>query len=105
MIEAVTSVSALKEDVEVKESLRGRNYHGIDYYGAVGITLFMIQNSVVTHNLIHNTAYSGIAWAGYCPGQYENNIVYKNAGSPLFILKTHQNRNTWKDNILVNTHY
>jgi hypothetical protein len=51
---------------------------GMDYYGAIGITLFMMQNSVVTHNLIHNTAYCGIAWAGDCPGQPEftkNNIV------------------------------
>jgi hypothetical protein len=54
---------------------------GMDYYGAIGITLFMMQNSVVEHNLIHNTAYSGIAWAGDCPGQPEftkNNILQFN---------------------------
>jgi len=51
---------------------------GADYFGAVGITLFMMQDSVVAHNLIHDTAYSGIQWAGDCPGQPEftrNNCV------------------------------
>jgi hypothetical protein len=51
---------------------------GTDYYGAAGLTLFMMQDSVVAHNLIHDTAYSGIQWAGDCPGQpafTRNNIV------------------------------
>ena len=42
---------------------------GTDFYGAVGIALMMTQNSVVAHNLIHDTAYSGMQWAGDCPGQ------------------------------------
>lgn len=42
---------------------------GADYFGAVGITLLMMRDSVVAHNLIHDTAYSGIQWAGDCQGQ------------------------------------
>ena len=51
--------------------IANNNIHhcGSDYYGAAGITLFMMQDSVVAHNLIHDTAYSGIQWAGDCPGQ------------------------------------
>ena len=37
---------------------------GTDYYGAVGILLFASQDSVVAHNLIHDTAYFGIGVAG-----------------------------------------
>ncbi|MEI6150335.1 MAG: LamG-like jellyroll fold domain-containing protein, partial [bacterium] len=50
-----------------------RDYHvannyvhhcGETYYGAVGIALFASQDSVVAHNLIHDTAYFGIIMAG-----------------------------------------
>jgi hypothetical protein len=37
---------------------------GTDYFGAVGILLFPMRQSVITHNLIHNTAYLGIGMAG-----------------------------------------
>jgi hypothetical protein len=37
---------------------------GVVDYGAVGITLFSSQDSVVAHNLIHDIAYIGIAFAG-----------------------------------------
>jgi hypothetical protein len=37
---------------------------GTDYYGAVGILLFSCQDTVVSHNLIHDTAYIGICVAG-----------------------------------------
>ena len=33
---------------------------GRDYFGGVGIAVMMMQNSVVSHNLVHDTAYSGI---------------------------------------------
>ena len=37
---------------------------GMVDYGAVGICLFSSQDSVVAHNLIHDTAYFGIGFAG-----------------------------------------
>lgn len=37
---------------------------GMDYYGAVGILLFSTQDAVVSHNLIHDTAYIGLCIAG-----------------------------------------
>ena len=37
---------------------------GTDYYGAVGILLFSTQDTVVSHNLVHDTAYIGICVAG-----------------------------------------
>lgn len=37
---------------------------GTDYYGAAGILLFATQDTVVSHNLIHDTAYFGIGVAG-----------------------------------------
>ena len=37
---------------------------GTDYYGAVGILLFSCQDTVVSHNLVHDTAYIGMCVAG-----------------------------------------
>jgi hypothetical protein len=37
---------------------------GTDYYGAVGILLFSTQDTVVAHNLVHDTAYIGMCVAG-----------------------------------------
>lgn len=37
---------------------------GTDYYGAVGILLFSTQDTVVSHNLVHDTAYIGMCVAG-----------------------------------------
>jgi hypothetical protein len=37
---------------------------GEDYFGAVGILLFGASHTVVSHNLIHDTAYLGIGVAG-----------------------------------------
>jgi hypothetical protein len=37
---------------------------GTDYYGAVGILLFSSQDTLVSHNLVHDTAYIGICVAG-----------------------------------------
>ncbi len=37
---------------------------GTDYYGAVGILLFSTQDIVVSHNLVHDTAYIGMCVAG-----------------------------------------
>jgi len=37
---------------------------GADYYGAVGILLFSCQDTVVSHNLVHDTAYIGMCVAG-----------------------------------------
>lgn len=150
---------------------------GTDYYGAVGITLFMTRGSIVAHNLIHDTAYSGIQWAGdsnanrkstrdnavefnhiynamkvtadgagmyityahagatvicgnlihdtFCNpfhrglsevgqgdvpcfglyldgnmsgGRYENNVVFRNSGGPVFFLARHEN-SIWIDNL------
>jgi hypothetical protein len=37
---------------------------GMDYFGAVGILLFPSHQTVIAHNLIHDTAYLGIGIAG-----------------------------------------
>src|SRR5208282_2218572 len=37
---------------------------GMDYFGGVGILFAMTQDSLVAHNLIHDTAYSGIVICG-----------------------------------------
>jgi hypothetical protein len=37
---------------------------GLDYYGAVGMALFRMKDSIVSHNLIHDTAYCGVTFAG-----------------------------------------
>ena len=37
---------------------------GTEYYGATGIALYLSQNAVLAHNLVHDTAYFGICVAG-----------------------------------------
>jgi hypothetical protein len=37
---------------------------GTDYYGAAGIVIALAQEALIAHNLIHDTAYFGIALAG-----------------------------------------
>jgi hypothetical protein len=37
---------------------------GLDYFGAVGIALFRIKDSTISHNLIHDTAYCGVVFPG-----------------------------------------
>jgi hypothetical protein len=47
---------------------------GTDYFGGAGIMCFMTQNSAVAHNLIHETAYSGIIFEGIeAPDGYAGN--------------------------------
>jgi hypothetical protein len=36
----------------------------MDYYGANGISLFRMKDSIISHNLIHDIAYCGVAFAG-----------------------------------------
>jgi hypothetical protein len=54
---------------------------GADYFGSIGIMLLPMRDSVIAHNLVHDTAYSGIAIIGNeVPGspQGGNNIVEYN---------------------------
>lgn len=54
---------------------------GSDYYGAVGIALFLAQDSVIANNLIHDTAYFGLCMAGDQDPQASfarNNIIERN---------------------------
>jgi hypothetical protein len=37
---------------------------GLDYFGAVGIALFRMKDSTISHNLIHDTAYCGVVFPG-----------------------------------------
>ncbi len=37
---------------------------GTDYYGAAGIVIALAQEALIAHNLVHDTAYFGIAIAG-----------------------------------------
>jgi hypothetical protein len=57
---------------------------GLDYFGAVGIALFRMKDSVVSHNLIHDTAYCGVvfpgdqdpAWEFVGGNRFERNHIY-----------------------------
>jgi len=53
---------------------------GTDYYGAAGILLLSTQDAVVSHNLIHDTAYFGIGVAGSqdpkLPFAHNNTVEY-----------------------------
>jgi hypothetical protein len=53
---------------------------GIDYFGGTGIMAHLMQDSVISHNLVHDTAYAGIILSGNeAPGsQAGNNIVEYN---------------------------
>ncbi|MFM7411866.1 MAG: right-handed parallel beta-helix repeat-containing protein [Planctomycetota bacterium] len=50
------------------EGFRIRNNHvhhcGLDYFGAVGIAIFRLKDSDISHNLIHDTAYCGVVFPG-----------------------------------------
>jgi hypothetical protein len=50
------------------KGLRIANNHihhcGADYFGAIGICTGMMQDSVISHNLIHDLPYSGIVMSG-----------------------------------------
>jgi hypothetical protein len=37
---------------------------GLGYYGAVGIFFGLVQNAVIAHNLVHDTAYTGLVLCG-----------------------------------------
>jgi hypothetical protein len=37
---------------------------GIDYFGAIGVFAALMQDSVIAHNLVHDTAYTGIVLSG-----------------------------------------
>ncbi|MBU6173889.1 MAG: right-handed parallel beta-helix repeat-containing protein, partial [Planctomycetes bacterium] len=37
---------------------------GLDYFGAVGIALFRMKDSTISHNLIHDTTYCGVVFPG-----------------------------------------
>lgn len=58
---------------------------GLDYFGAVGIALFRLRDSVISHNLIHDTAYCGVVFPGdQDPGwnfvegnRFERNHIYR----------------------------
>ena len=90
---------------------------GMDYFGAVGITLMMMQDSVVAHNLIHDTAYSGIQWAGDCPGQpaftrnntVEFNHIYNTMqvtadGAGMYVTYGHGGQTVIRGNLIHDTH-
>lgn len=53
---------------------------GMTYFGAIGIFLALAQNAVVAHNLIHDTAYSGIVVCGnedlQLPFARDNTVEY-----------------------------
>lgn len=54
---------------------------GMDYYGAVGIFMCATQDAVVSHNLIHDTAYFGIGVVGSQDPKVpfaQNNVVDHN---------------------------
>ncbi|MCX7424566.1 MAG: right-handed parallel beta-helix repeat-containing protein [Planctomycetia bacterium] len=47
---------------------------GSDYFGGIGVFAALMQNSVIAHNLIHDTAYSGIVLSGNeDPGSHAGN--------------------------------
>lgn len=37
---------------------------GLDYFGAVGVAIFRLKDSTISHNLIHDTAYCGVVFPG-----------------------------------------
>jgi len=54
---------------------------GADYYGAVGIAQFIVQDCVVANNLIHDTAYFGMGVAGSQDPKVpfvKNNLIERN---------------------------
>ena len=53
---------------------------GADYFGAIGIFVGLTQEALVSHNLIHDTAYAGIVFSGNeTPLQFaRNNVVEYN---------------------------
>ena len=80
---------------------------GTDYYGAVGIAQFVVQDCVVAHNLIHDTAYFGMGIAGSQDPKVpfvRNNIVERNHiynamkvtvdGAGMYVAMGHYDRGT-----------
>ncbi len=80
---------------------------GSDYYGAVGISMYLAQNSLIAHNLIHDTAYFGLCVAGSQAGtspfaggnQIEYNHVHDGMkvtidGAAMYITFAHYNGGT-----------
>lgn len=71
------------------ERFRIRNNHvqhcGLDYFGAVGISLYRMRDSMIAHNLVHDTAYCGVVFPGdQDPGwdfvrgnTFERNHIYR----------------------------
>jgi hypothetical protein len=37
---------------------------GLDSFGAVGIAIFRLKDSIISHNLVHDTAYCGVVFPG-----------------------------------------
>lgn len=61
-------LAAPREKPGEYERFRIRNNYvhhcGLDYFGAVGIALFRMKDSDISHNLIHDTAYCGVVFPG-----------------------------------------
>lgn len=80
---------------------------GTDYFGGSGICLYLSQDAVVAHNLVHDTAYFGIGLAGSqdpkVPFAKDNTIEYNHVyramkvtvdGSGLYVTFAHYGRGT-----------
>lgn len=89
---------------------------GMDYYGSIGITAFMMQDSIIAHNLIHDTAYSGLTFAGDSSGQpvftknntVEFNHIYNTMkvtadGAGMYITYTHGGETLIRGNLIHDT--
>jgi hypothetical protein len=87
---------------------------GADYYGAVGIALFLAQDAVIANNLIHDTAYFGMGIAGSQNPEEpfaKNNLVERNHiynamkvtidGAGMYVAMGHYGRGTIiRDNLI-----
>jgi hypothetical protein len=58
---------------------------GLDCFGAVGIAIFRLKDSTISHNLIHDTAYCGVvfpgdqdpAWGFVGGNRFERNHIFR----------------------------
>jgi hypothetical protein len=76
---------------------------GLDYFGAVGIAIFRVKGSIISHNLIHDTAYCGVvfpgdqdpAWDFTIGNRFERNHIYRDMqvtqdGAGLYVSFAHR---------------
>ena len=87
---------------------------GADYYGAVGIAQFIVQDCVIANNLIHDTAYFGMGVAGSQDPKVpfvKNNLIERNHihsamrvtvdGAGMYVAMAHYDRGTViRDNLI-----